>query len=132
MCQNDEYVFARLTCFRGFTLLELIVVMAIVGLSASIAVPRMQLAIERVSADAEQRALLEIVGHIELYAFFQQKNYTLRFEEGSVLNQTNTPIITCDHLWFSKQIITWNGNGFPDAESLDYTFCGQKKTLAFY
>jgi len=112
--------------------LELIVVMTIIGLSAAIAVPRVLLTIESVSADAEQRILREMVDQIELHAFLRQQNQQFIFKNQSVFNRANTLVMSFDHLCFVNQLITWNVNGFPDIQSLHYTFRGKEKTLFLY
>jgi prepilin-type N-terminal cleavage/methylation domain-containing protein len=115
----------------GFTLLELLAVMALIGLLAGTAVPRMFLAVEAVSAGAEERTLVEIIGQIKLYAYLRHTPHHLAFNGQRIYQDAQqTAVADFKHLMFAEQQITWSANGFPDAESLKYTLRGQEKRLS--
>lgn len=116
---------------KGFTLLELLAVMALVGLLAGTAVPRMFSAIDAISAGAEERTLSEIAARMKLLAYLRHTPQYLAFEDRSIYQAAQQPpVAEFEHLTFTEQRITWNVNGFPDAQSLEYTLRGQKRRLS--
>jgi len=123
---------ARFGSRRGFTLFELLAVMAIIGLSLSLALPQMLATVEAVSVDAEHKTLKEMVDQIKLYAFLRQKSHLLEFENRSVYDESHSVIKEFDYLRFPKQTITWNIKGFPDTRRLEFKMRGQDQSLALY
>ncbi len=116
----------------GFTLLELLVVMTLIGLMAGVAVPRMGTAVETVLADAEKRTLVEMTAQVKLHAFLRQQSHTLLFEEGAVKYPEGTLVKAFDYIRFPRQRIYWNTRGFPNIRTLDYTIRGQADQLALF
>jgi prepilin-type N-terminal cleavage/methylation domain-containing protein len=121
---------ARRAACGGFTLLELLTVITLIGLIAGIAVPRMLLAVEAISADGEERVLVQMVEQLKLYAYLRNDPHQLNFEAHTVYRHPyQTAIADFEHLWFPSQQITWNAKGFSNARILDYTMRGQEKQL---
>jgi prepilin-type N-terminal cleavage/methylation domain-containing protein len=116
----------------GFTLLELLVVMALFGLLAGVAVPRMWAGVEAVAADAEKRTLVEMASQVTLHAFLRHESRTLVFENRSVHSPDGIAWIVFDYIAFPRQQIHWNTRGFPDARTLDYTIRGRTEHLALF
>jgi prepilin-type N-terminal cleavage/methylation domain-containing protein len=114
----------------GLTLLELLAVMTIIGLTASIAVPRMLLAVDAISASAEEHVLVEITAQIKLYAYLRHTPQHLDFQDQSIYrNNEQDAIANFTHLMFKGQQITWNTNGYTDTQILEYSLRGREKQL---
>jgi len=106
---------------KGFTLLEMMVVLMLVGLSVAVTMPRLFLTIEAVRANTEERMLMELIDGVQLRAFFRQQDRTLEFVEHRIgVKGSEAESIQFDYLWFPDQTIVWNGNGFPDHPVIKY------------
>ena len=64
--QEEIYIMKNTT--KGFTLVELIIVMVLLGILAAVAVPRMSQSILAAEEAAEQKFLSSLVSAIEIYA----------------------------------------------------------------
>jgi prepilin-type N-terminal cleavage/methylation domain-containing protein len=116
---------------KGFTLLELLAVMALIGLLAGTAVPHMFSAVDAISAGAEERTLSEITARMKFLAYLRHTPQYLAFDGRSIYQAAQQPPVTeFEHLIFTQQQITWNANGFPDVQFLEYTLRGREKRLA--
>lgn len=115
---------------QGFTLLELLVVMTLIGFMAGVAVPRMFLAAESVSAAAEEHALADMVKEVKFYAYLRHAPQLLIFEGRYIFrDEGRSTAAEFTHLRFPNQRITWNTNGFSEKRRLEYTLRDQTKTL---
>jgi len=117
---------------KGFTLLELLVVMALLGLMVGLSVPRLLSTVEAVSAGAEERALGQIMDQVKLHAFLRNQRHTFFFRDHSIVAAEDSPIASFEYIRFPGQRIQWNTKGFPDGDKLEYTIRGNRKSLALY
>ena len=117
---------------KGFTLLEMVVVLVLIGLSASITLPRLSQTVDAVNAGVEERTFLELIDSVRLRAFLRQKNITLHFSDHSISIDGENEPMAFQLLQFEEQNITWNGNGFPNAPVIRYELRGLEKELAMF
>jgi prepilin-type N-terminal cleavage/methylation domain-containing protein len=122
----------RQSCQNGFTLLELLVVMILLGLMVGLSVPRLLATVETVSADAEKRTLSEMLDQVKLYSFLRHQEHTFLFEGRTVVDAQDSQVVSFEYIRFPKQQIRWNPNGFPDAGDLEYTIRDRKQSFALY
>jgi len=117
----------------GFTLLEMMVVLTLVGLVAAATMPRLFLTIEAVRANTEERSLVEMLDGVGLAAFFRQQPRTLQFMEHRIgVKGSETESMEFEYLWFPEQTIVWNGNGFPDQAVVKYQIRDVEKEHRLY
>ncbi len=122
-----------LTFSKGFTLLEMMVVLTLVGLIVAATMPRLFLTIEAVRANTEERSLIELIDGVQLRAFFRQHDRTLQFTEQQIgVKGSETELVQFDYLWFPDQTIAWNGNGFPDHQVMRYRLREEEKELRLF
>jgi len=117
---------------KGFTLLELIVVLVLIGLSASMTLPRLSQTLDAVNANVEERTFLEMVDAVRLRAFLRQRNITLHCSDHFISMDGENEPVSFEFLQFEEQNITWNGNGFPNAAVIRYDFRDQERELALF
>ncbi len=115
----------------GFTLLELLVVMVLVGLTMTTVTPRLYHSLDNYRADAEERALLELTERAAYRAFFRQREVTLHFSDRMVLTPAQEEVVSFAFLAFPEQVVSWNHNGFSAAMGINYTIQGRERTLTF-
>jgi len=113
----------------GFTLLELIVVMVLVGVVMSTVTPRLYHSLDHYRADAEERALAELAERASYRAFFQHRELTLHFAENSVRTADDQQVASFAFLRFPAQTLIWNGHGFPSAGVIQVTVAGREKEV---
>lgn len=117
---------------RGFTLLELLVVLFIVGMSAALAAPPLYRAYENLQAGVEERRLREMAAATSLSAFCRQQERTLHLADRTVRDQEEQVLEHFRFLTFPRQTIHWNANGFPDARQLHYVIRGTPREMPLY
>jgi prepilin-type N-terminal cleavage/methylation domain-containing protein len=116
----------------GFTLLELLVVLSIVGMSAALAVPPLYRTYQNLQAGAEERRLGEMAAATSLSAFCRQQDRTLHLADRTVRDQEQAVLEHFRFLTFPRQTIHWNANGFPDARKLRYAIRGTPREMPLY
>ncbi len=103
---------------KGFTLVELLVVMALLGLTVAVVIPNITTAYDKIKFKGETKKLLEIVKRCRFQAFFNQKNVVLSEKnsrlviEGLDLEEGKIPDLRCrlkDEIQFAANGVSTGG-----------------------
>ncbi|OPX18845.1 MAG: hypothetical protein BZ151_12400 [Desulfobacca sp. 4484_104] len=115
----------------GFTLVEILLVMLIVGITVSLTSPRLFSAYEKIRAAAEEQKLRQVVGSLQMKAFLRQVEYTVQLADRrlSVARNDEKTLFTFTYISFPAASITFNANGFASATVIRYFAAGREKTL---
>ncbi len=113
----------------GFTLLEMLVVMVLAVSLVGVVGPRIYASVDNIRADAEERALRELVEYAGLRAFFSRADQTLVFRDSQALLPPDRVVTGFSFITFPEQSVTWDANGFTAAESLAYAIQGRESVL---
>ena len=84
---------------NGFSLIELVMVMVILGILASVAIPKMTNVLDKAELRAEQAVVNQIWAGCESYAndkLLEQGNETWPYHPLTIFNRTRNMIITLD------------------------------------
>lgn len=117
---------------RGFTLLEMLVVMVLAVTAMSVIGPRLYAGLDNIRADAEERALRELIQRVALTAYFSRREHTLEFTQGQVRATSVGLDASFDALRFPEQTVTWDANGFTATEELSYSMQGRERLLSLH
>lgn len=113
----------------GFTLVELLVVMVIVGAVVGLVAPRLIGAGEAIKAAAEERKLADIVETVRMRSFLRQASYTIKFADHKLRVENEAAGWQFKFISFPPTALTFNGNGFTDSQALRYLLRGVEKVL---
>lgn len=113
----------------GFTLIELLVVMVIAGAVIGLVAPRLIGAGEAIKAAAEEQKLADLVETVKMRAFLRQNSYTIEFAGQELRIKNEDAGQQFKFISFPPTTVTFNGNGFTEAESLRYIVRGREKVL---
>lgn len=114
---------------RGFTLIEILLVMMIAGASIGLAAPRLISAYDSIKASAEERKLTNFVETVRIRSFLRQVSYTIEFENNILKIKNGNTRVKFDYIDFPPAYITFNANGFTDSDALRYIIRGEEKVL---
>lgn len=112
---------------KGFTLIELIIVLSIVGLLLAIVAPISIKAVDKTEAKTELLSTTKWIKNIGFQAFIEQQNYALELT-GNTLNLYKKPsnllvkTKTLESLNFTQQWVNFNANGFVTPEHINGHF----------
>lgn len=116
-------------CHAGFTLVELLLVMIIVGAAAGLAAPVLFNTLDGIKARAEEQKLTETIQAVSLRSFIRQVAYVLEFKD-NVVTVRNEPFrLEFEYIKFPPTALAFNGNGFSDSDTLRYIMRGKEKIL---
>ncbi|MBF0225772.1 MAG: type II secretion system protein [Desulfobacterales bacterium] len=113
----------------GFTLIEILVVMVIFTLGASIVFPAIVRSYDKVCSHAEERRLTDILNEVKMRAFFRQTAYTLVGNGRNLKIKEKEIKINFKYIEFSNFALVFNGNGFPNKSSIEYKVQGKEKKI---
>ena len=113
----------------GFTLVELMVVMMIAGAAIGLVAPKLIGAYDKIRAAAEEQKLIDIIETVKMRSFIRQIPYTIEFADNGLKVGDENNEISFAFIRFQPAAITFNGNGFPDADGLKYSVRGVEKVL---
>ena len=111
----------------GFTLIELMVVLMIIGLSAALVSPRVIEIYDKIMLHAEEQKLRDCFAVVKNRAFIRQVPLTMVFKENGVTIEGEPAPVLFDIVVFPPQALTFNGNGFSDTEKISYQAMGAEK-----
>jgi prepilin-type N-terminal cleavage/methylation domain-containing protein len=92
---------------RGFTLIELMIVLTIIGIATAVAMPRISLALGAARSRAAKNHVISMVGTARSTAVQRGRTARLRLENGKMWVVSNptaaTPVLVTDTTDFSKK-----------------------------
>jgi prepilin-type N-terminal cleavage/methylation domain-containing protein len=104
----------------GFTLIELIVVLAIAALGIALVTPNMIRAYDNFKVAAEERKLIEVLASIRMKAFFRNTAYMVKLESNTLLLENKGVVVRFEHVTFPLQRFKVNEHGFSEQPRLWY------------
>ena len=105
---------------KGFTLIEILVVLLILGLVISLTGPRLFNLYEGIQVSAEEKRVEEIIEKVKIVSFLRQISHTIILE-GQTLSVVNNDIkLEFRHLYFPAKVLRFNKNGFTDISKIRY------------
>lgn len=114
---------------KGFSLLELLTVMVIVGLSATVVGPGMFASYEKIKSFSEEKKLAALINSVSYRAFFRQVPQVVHCTDNILTLNDNEFRFEFNYLIFPETVITFNGHGFADQAVLAYQSRGQVSQL---
>ena len=114
---------------QGFTLIEILVVMLIVSLGASLVGPRLFGVYEKIQASVEEQKLVDLLAMVKMRAFLRQTPYSIETDRNILKIKDEKAGVVFSWITFPNAGVTFNGNGFPDANSITYFIRGKKKVI---
>jgi len=114
---------------KGFTLIEILVVMLIVSLGVSLVGPRLFGVYEKVQASVEEQKLIDLLAMIRMKAFLRQTPYSIETDHNTLKIKDEGERVVFSWISFPNAGVTFNGNGFPDVNSITYFIWGKRKAL---
>jgi prepilin-type N-terminal cleavage/methylation domain-containing protein len=98
---------------RGFTLLELLVVMAIMGLLVGLVGPFTVRQYDKIQVVKEREQLLQLIQRIRFISVIEQADHPLSVQGASISSATLQQVeFSFQHLRFPPQQLQINSNGF--------------------
>ncbi len=113
----------------GFTFIELLVVLALIGLSVSLVSPRIVGFYEKILVRQEERSVAELVDGLRMKAFLRQEPIRLLFEGNRVALASGRTLLRCRLLQFEGSTVRINGNGFCEESTVRYRVHDAEKSL---
>jgi prepilin-type N-terminal cleavage/methylation domain-containing protein len=113
----------------GFTLLELMVVLIIIGLSASLVSPRVIGIYDKAVLHAEEQKLHDCIALVKNRSFIRQVPLKMVFKDDGVTIEGEAATIKFQMMTFSPLVVTFNGNGFTNTGKIPYLALGTEKVL---
>ena len=113
----------------GFTIIELLVVLIITGLLASLVAPKLFATYERIEATAEEKKLRELIEFAKSRSFLRQIPFIIRFDDHTLEITNQGALIRFKYILFPRSALTFNANGFSGTQKLIYYVRGRKRTL---
>ena len=96
---------------RGFTLIELIIVLLIIGLGSSLAVPRMFSVVNKLRLEFEKETLRDILEKTAQESFFRQEFREVKGLENRVVVLPQKKIVEFRYIKEIKGHVSYAGNG---------------------
>lgn len=120
---------------RGFTLVEVLVVLMVVMLGVSIVTPDLFRIYERIEAQSEEKMVREILKNIGLTAFASQTPQKVSMSGNELAVMPEKALESQKKSWAFKRLtfpgsteIHFNSRGVPDQEQIEIEAGGQRYT----
>lgn len=114
---------------KGFTLVEVLIVLLIAGLGISLVAPTLINAYEEVKAAAEEQRVIDILEAVKMRSFLRQVSYNVILKENVLKIKDTETTVDFQHITFPDQSIIFDPNGFSDAREVGYRRDGREKSL---
>lgn len=114
---------------KGFTLIEILVVLIILGLVTSLIGPRLFSAYEGIQVSAEEKEMEEIIERIKIISFLRQASFTVRLEDQTLSVMNSDIAVEFHHLRFPVDSLNFNRNGFTDKSKIRYLVEGKERFM---
>lgn len=111
----------------GFTLIELMVVLIIIGLAASLVSPRVMSIYDKVMLHAEEQKLRDCFVGVKNRSFIRQVPMRMVFKDNGLTIEGEAATVKFQKMTFSPLVVTFNGNGFSDTGEIHYQALGIEK-----
>ncbi|REL32623.1 type II secretion system protein [Thalassotalea euphylliae] len=119
----------RLKKNRGFTLIELMVVMSIVAITYSLVGPNLFKSFDRTNFYADKKDTMELLKAISYKAFINSQPIEVTFSDRKISygykNQGERLEVIYEHIRFPRQQLVFSSAGFPDINDLKLNFQGK-------
>lgn len=120
---------------QGFTLIELMIVLAIVGSAIALVGPNLFKAYDNTQRRAEQKDLDDLLQAISYKAFINNRAVEIRFSDNTIrygYQDTNKRItLTFEWLTFPNQQIRVSEYGYPNSLGVRIVAQGEETILSF-
>jgi prepilin-type N-terminal cleavage/methylation domain-containing protein len=116
---------------KGFTLVEVLIVLLIAGLGISLVAPTLINAYEEIKAAAEEQRVIDILEAVKMRSFLRQVSYNVILRENLLKIKETETTVDFQHITFPDQSIIFDSNGFSDAREVKYSRDGREKSLNF-
>ncbi len=108
----------------GFTLIELMVVMAIAALGIALVTPNMIRAYDNFKVSVEERRLAELLGEVRMKAFLRSTAYTVQLKNNVFRVKDGGGEVEFACITFPPQEFTVNEHGFANLKQIQYRTIG--------
>jgi prepilin-type N-terminal cleavage/methylation domain-containing protein len=105
---------------KGFTLIEILIVMLILGFVISLIGPRLFILYKAIQVSAEEKRVEEIIERVKMVSFLRQVSHTIRLDGQTITVMNNDIKLKLRHLYFPSKFLTFNRNGFSDISKIRY------------
>jgi len=118
----------------GFTLIELIVVMLIVSILASMVGPEIFKRIEKIKISADEKKLELILDTAKLLSFTRKSPLFIKLEDNvlTIMDDDREPMSSTgfQFFFFKKDLVHYNANGFCDQKDIKYVCDNRERSLS--
>jgi prepilin-type N-terminal cleavage/methylation domain len=112
---------------KGFTLIEVLVVLIIAGAATSLVAPNLFNAYEGIKASAEEQKMFDVIETVKMRAFLRKLPYTVTFVDNILRVKDEKVRVEFDFIQFTGCSIIFNRNGFPDIREIKYLIMGENR-----
>jgi len=114
----------------GFTMIELLVVLIIVSLTASLVGPSMFHRYEKIKARDEEQRLFLLLDAVGMQAFLSQTARTIDCRENQISLVEQKETVDFTYLTFPATSVYFNANGFAESPALAYRIGEEEKSVS--
>ena len=123
--REKQFLYMPQKLSSGFTLIELMVVLAIAALGVSLVTPNMIRSYESFKVSAEERKLVELLASVRMKAFLRNSAYVIQLKDNIFILANKDVQVYFNYIEFPTQKITINEHGFWDVPRISYQLSNQ-------